>query len=47
MDGEANGWVLLNQTEKRIVGILVALFEHMLEIAGGLMCVNDQDQMKV
>ena len=38
--------MFLYQAEKCIIGILIALFENVLEIPGRLVCVNDEYQIK-
>ena len=47
MQAEAHAGMLLQQLDKREVGMLEGFFEHVLEIAAGLMCVDQQHEMEI
>jgi hypothetical protein len=46
MNGNANGGMLFQQVQKRKIGVGVAFLKNMLEIAGGLMGVNDENEVE-
>jgi hypothetical protein len=46
MDGDANARMFFQQVQKREIGVGVALLKNMFEIAGGLMGVNDENEVE-
>ena len=46
MEAEVNFRVLFEMFNKRKIGCVVGLFENMLEIAAGLVRVNEQGEIK-
>jgi hypothetical protein len=47
MQAEAHAGMLFQQVDKREVGMPEGFFEHVLEIAAGLMRVYQQDEMEI
>src|SRR5271167_1697455 len=46
METGADGGMLFQEIKKCEVGILIAFLKNMFEIAGWLMCMNDQNKVK-
>ncbi len=46
VEAHVNAGMLFKRLNERQVGVFVSLFEHVAEIAAGLVGVNQQDEMK-
>ena len=46
MNGHANGGVLFQEVQKGEIGIAIAFLKNMFEIAGGLMGVNNENEVE-
>jgi hypothetical protein len=46
MQAHVHARVLFEELDEWQIGVLEGLFEHVAEIAAGLVCVNHQDEMK-